>query len=75
MGSRPDQRAELEAHEAGFLVELSPKRVLVGLARFDAASGRRPDHSIAEVEADEQDPVGLVDDDGTRREAKSRLAH
>jgi hypothetical protein len=75
VGSPPDQRAELEAHEAGLLVKLSSKRVLVGLARFDAASGRRPNHSIAEVEANEQDPVGLVDDHGTRCQAKSRFAH
>ena len=41
--------------------------MLVGLALLDAAAGRRPDHPVAEVEADEQDPLELVEDDRPRR--------
>src|SRR3970282_1539660 len=53
--SRPDERAEIEIEQTGFLLELASYRLLVRLPVLDAAAGRCPHDSITEVEADEQD--------------------
>ena len=63
MRPRPDPRAEVDDLEPCLLAQLARKRLLVRLARLEPAARRRPDGPRGEVEPDEQDPVGRIEDD------------
>ena len=64
MRPRPDPGAEIDHFEPCFFAQLAGERLLVRLAWLEPAAGRRPDTPRGEVEPDEQDPVGRVQDDG-----------
>jgi hypothetical protein len=61
MRSRPHERAEVELVEARLLQELTANRLLVGLILVDPAARGGPDEPIAEVEADQQDAIVVVE--------------
>lgn len=53
---------ELDRCVAQLLAKLTKGCCCIGLVRFDAAAGRAPPRVAAIPEADEQDPVGLVEE-------------
>ncbi len=62
MRPRPDPRTEVDDLEPCFLAQLARQRLLVRLAGIEPTTRRRPDASRREVEPDEQDPVGRIQD-------------
>ena len=63
MRPRPDPGAEVDHLEPCLLAQLARERMLVRLAGLEPATRSRPDGPRREVEPDEQDPVGRVQDD------------
>ena len=75
MCPRPHERAEVELVDAGLLQKLASYRLFVGFRIRRSAPWSSPDEPIAEVEADEEDAVVLVEHERPRRDSQARLGH
>jgi hypothetical protein len=68
VGAQPHHRTDLGVVQADLLDQLASQRDGQGLAGLDAATRQRPpDVTAGEDEADEQDAVGRVQQQGARR--------